>query len=461
MTPEQTSFVNRYFHYVMTPVLSREMRNKYDSAELLLYRSIRGVWDDTLQFDWNYINLHENMFCHSDSSIQDVTTRIKTIYRSYLMNGADLVSRSDPDALTHWINYYAVTASHQVDSCDYDGLFMDSAGHKLNSDELEDPMPWDYSDTAWRNARYAALRFVKSYLPDKIVVFNGLHSDNGADSSLHFTDGGMWEDFAYNCDNGNYKGVGNWWNAIKCMQNNRDIARLILTVKKPGLISDSTARIFSVASYLLISNENTVLTLSDYTYSSYIQYYPEFEISLGDPVGDFYTTPDTLFLREFEYGMVLVNPFSNTTKSYMLSHAFNKISSEGGGIIDEDGVYQGHLLFDSVAGTLTIPPVSAYILSDSPGSGIMQPDNPAFINVYPNPFQEKVKIELYLAGATTVTVTVSDVTGKTVAALLNDQPLMPGTHLLFWETAKLPPGIYYCSVAAGDRKTTKKIVKVK
>ena len=214
VTDAQIGFINQHYDYVITPYLSDEIRNKITTPKLLLYRSIQGVWENFTQFDYNFINSNENMFCHSDSLIQDTSTRILTIWGSLLMDGNDFVDPQSSDAMNHWINYYAVTASGQVITFSYDGLFIDSAGHKIGPGALYGIMPYNYSDTAWRTGRYAALAYIKSQLPDNLVIFNGLHSDNGADSSLYFTDGGMWEDFTYDINDGHYKGVNQWLKAI-------------------------------------------------------------------------------------------------------------------------------------------------------------------------------------------------------------------------------------------------------
>jgi len=88
------------------------------------------------------------------------------------MNGSDLVDKNAADATDHWVSYYAVTAADQVHTYHYDGLFIDSAGHLLKASWLKKGvLPWDYSDSAWRDGRYAALSFIKSYFPDKLVVF--------------------------------------------------------------------------------------------------------------------------------------------------------------------------------------------------------------------------------------------------------------------------------------------------
>ncbi len=461
-TEAQENFINTHFDYVMTPVLSDEMREKYDSVSLFLYRSLRGTWPDTLQFDWNFITTNENMFCHYDSTDQSSNTRILTKYGSYLMNGNDLVSDTASDALNHWINYYAVTASQQVDSFNYDGLFMDSAGHKLDPDELADStqMPWDYSDSAWREMRYADIAFVKAYLPDKTVIFNGLHSQNGADSSLHLCDGGMWEDFAFNCDNGNYKGVGTWWQAITCMQDNRDFAKLILTVKKPGLNRDTNARIFSVASYLLIENENTILTLSDYDSASYIQYYPEFQIDLGNASDDFYYNEDSVFIREFENGLVLVNPFSDETKTYELPKTYYKVSPVGGGTIDSSANYNAYLSYQEISGSVTLPPVSAIILKDTAVENIVKTKiNNYSLKTYPNPFDNNITIEFNLTKKSKATLIISDENGKTVKTIISKKKLQAGNHSFSFNTSSLPKGLYICTLKTNSIRISQKVLK--
>ncbi|MBL7108066.1 MAG: hypothetical protein ISS38_02035, partial [Candidatus Cloacimonetes bacterium] len=247
---------------------------------------------------------------------------------------------------------------------------------------LEDPtqMPWDYDEDEWREGRYQALQFIKSHFPDKIVIFNGLHSEHGADSSLTFTDGGMWEDFVYDVNDGHYKGINEWWAAIECLQNNNEDNLLSLVVKKPGLIDDYQARLFSIASYFLIVNENVALSLSDFTEPIHrmIQYFPEYDISLGNSLGDFEMLDDTLFVREFENGLVLVNPTETNTKIYNLENDYLKIVPIGGGIIDETVFYDGQLTYETVSiGEIEIPPVCGVILrnfifGDVDGNGEIQ-----------------------------------------------------------------------------------------
>ena len=435
ITNDQIHFIDNHFDYVMTPFLREDIRQSIQKPKLLLYRSIQGTWEGFDQFDWAHIDSNENMFCHSDSANQSRETRILTRWNSWLMDGNDLVDSTAADAMNHWVNYYAVTASSQVYSYDYDGLFIDSAGHKLGESAVFGIMPWDYSPETWRDGRYAALQFIKSYLPDKIVIFNGLHSRNGADSSLTFTDGGMWEDFAYDINDGSYKGEKKWWDAIECMQKNNENSYLVLVVKKPGLITDFQARIFSVASYLLISNQNVVLSLSDYTHHTSLQYYPEYEISLGNSLGNFVMLDDSLFIRKFENGIVLVNPSSSISKAYNLETEYYKIVPIGGGFVDATGSYNGSLSYEKVNGEIEIPSVSGLVLKDSPATGIDEHNvlnnNFTLAQNYPNPFNSSTVISYQLSTDSQVNLCIYDISGKIVLNLVNRKE-SAGNHSVVW-----------------------------
>jgi len=134
----QLEFINQNMAYVMTPILNDSMRNAITEPQLILYRSIQGTWDGFNHFDWEHIDANENMFLHHQDE------RILTLWHSWLMNPNDQVDPDNSDALDHWINYYAVTASEQVYANNYDGLFIDSASHQLHPGAVRGKMPDDY-----------------------------------------------------------------------------------------------------------------------------------------------------------------------------------------------------------------------------------------------------------------------------------------------------------------------------
>ena len=332
-----------HYKYAMTPFLSEEVRSKVQGPQLLLYRSIQSTWTGFDHFNWSHIDAHENMFCHHNGS------RIPTVYGSWLMNGSDLVDPESPDALNHWINYYAATASDQVYTYNYEGLFIDEASHRLQPSVVFGVMPDGYSDEEWRDARYAALQFIKSYLPDRVVVFNGLHSGNGAEGSLNFTDGGMWEVFAFRTSDGTYYGEDKWLEVMELAQEHSGDKFISIVSKKEGLTGDIQSRIFITASYLLVANENVVLYMSDLSYeTTTILYYPEYRLDLGEPLAN-YTESNGLYMRSYGGGIVLVNQSATENRTYTLSETYSLVVPVGGGPVHESGAWIGTITYQTVA----------------------------------------------------------------------------------------------------------------
>ena len=362
VTPAQVKFINDHYDCVMTPLLSRGVREKVRGPLLLLYRSIQDAWTGFGMFDWDWIDSHENMFCHRGGK------RIKTVYKSRLMDGSDLVSRDRPDALNHWVNYYAATAAEQVKKFDYDGLFIDSAGHRLWRGAVFGKMPDGYSSVNWRNDRRRSLKFIKSYLPEKVVIFNGLHSGNGAEESLAFTDGGMWETFAFDVRTGRYRGKRRWEEAIGLISRHKDERFISLVSKKRGLTADIQTRLFILASYLLVSSPKVSLTMADLDYgkSGSLLYYPEYDLDLGKARGNYFTTPNGVYARKFEKGLVLVDPFPGKSLAFHPGGAVREVIPAGGGPVGKDGSWQGRLSTRPVSGGIALPSLAAAVLLNAP-----------------------------------------------------------------------------------------------
>lgn len=360
-TPAQLDFINTHYDYILTSVNKQRVRNAVKGPKLFLYRSIQGTWTNFTSFDWNHINSHENMFCHNNNQ------RIKTIWNSWLMDPADFVDPSDADAMDHWINYYAVTASQQVRKYNYDGLFIDSASHRITPGVLYRKMPDNYNSTQWRNARAKSLEFIKSHLPDKLVIYNGLHSQNRADESLKYTDGGLWEIFAYKSESGTYQGFDKWLAVIELAEKYKHDKYIVITSKKPDLTNDIQARTFITASVLLIAHQNIVFSMIDFDYDKTTQtylYYPEYDINLGTPLGTYHKTEEGLFIRSFTQGQTIVNPHPTKSLTYTLSKPYTiQLIPKGGGPLPKSAITTGSLIRQPITTkTIILPPVSAIIL---------------------------------------------------------------------------------------------------
>lgn len=83
-----------------------------------------------------------------------------------------------------------------------------------------------------------------------------------------------------------------------------------------------------------------------------------------------------------------------------------------------------------------------------------------FANAYPNPFSDKVRLDLTVGNYSSVSVVFSDLMGKTVDLRTLDTPAA-GSYSLVWDATGMPRGIYFATLFADGMKaqTIKLIVK--
>jgi Secretion system C-terminal sorting domain len=79
---------------------------------------------------------------------------------------------------------------------------------------------------------------------------------------------------------------------------------------------------------------------------------------------------------------------------------------------------------------------------------------------YPNPFNPSTNIIFKLKERGFVSLKVHDILGKEIANLVNEEK-EAGTYEIFFDGAKLPSGIYFYSISAGDFHQTQKMLLIK
>jgi hypothetical protein len=99
-------------------------------------------------------------------------------------------------------------------------------------------------------------------------------------------------------------------------------------------------------------------------------------------------------------------------------------------------------------------------------SGVERPgtfDGPgefALAQNYPNPFNPATTLMFRISEAGSVSLKIYDLLGREVAVLVNEQR-PPGTYSVRWDASRLPSGIYFYRLQAGNRVATKKMVLLK
>ena len=75
----------------------------------------------------------------------------------------------------------------------------------------------------------------------------------------------------------------------------------------------------------------------------------------------------------------------------------------------------------------------------------------------PNPFTGRTTISFYIKGSSDVEITICDITGKRIATLVNGN-MSAGNHSVTWDTPSHSTGVYFCTMKAGDKMITKKMI---
>lgn len=80
---------------------------------------------------------------------------------------------------------------------------------------------------------------------------------------------------------------------------------------------------------------------------------------------------------------------------------------------------------------------------------------------YPNPFTGQTTIEYNLPDEAKVTLVVTDMTGKQIAVLVDNQAKTKGTHTAIFNGSDYPTGMYYYTIQAGNHVETQKMSLIK
>lgn len=75
------------------------------------------------------------------------------------------------------------------------------------------------------------------------------------------------------------------------------------------------------------------------------------------------------------------------------------------------------------------------------------------ISGYPNPFNHTATISFYIPSASAVSIKIFNTLGEEVTTILNEK-LPKGYHERQWEASKIPSGIYFCKLEAGELTET-------
>lgn len=491
LTPAQQQFLaNNYVGCQKIMVdLVNDVRGFNGNFIVLNYRLAFGTYDTIPGYlsgndwinDWAVVDPHDDWFI-TDPASPNPGGRIRQLdWGWFLMDISGEVNGNTADG---WKEYWTETVVTQLRETDCDGVFADSYGLPWNLDFTPEWLV-PPADTAWIQHMEIFGNHVQAALhgqPEQFYFIPNLgpwittrdNCDYGA-----FIDGAMIEMFA---------SPGPWdlydtedWR----LEMNRllDLERQGKVVICQPITEDEWAvyeRMYNLASYLLIKGEKTYYNLVfGENFWGRLVFFPECRVNLGPYIGDIpgdieelYDGSLGVYLREYEHGMVVVNPTWETI-TVGLEKDYYTIDVEALAVdpqvdVPEDGAYQDSVVYVLASDSLTVEYKGGVILLDSMAVESSDPNahpvaaSPRLVGNAPNPFDELTCISLEVPHGSEgwgARIRICDIAGREIRTIAVPR-LRTGCNNVAWDGRDgrgrpMPPGVYFCSLRSDDGAVTR------
>lgn len=135
--------------------------------------------------------------------------------------------------------------------------------------------------------------------------------------------------------------------------------KIVICLSYPDA-GDVSARMFDLASYLLIKGGHTYVNFGE---GIQVSWFPEYDLDLGagvDPPG--LRQDQGAFIRRFANGLVVVNP-GDSTVHYSLPATMQLVTPAGGGAVPDSGQLPGSwTLHEAPVSSVTLGPRQGAVL---------------------------------------------------------------------------------------------------
>ena len=314
---------------------------------VIAYRSVMSMHPRC--DDWSEVDAHEDWFLHDVSG-----NRLQIAWNSGWY-GMDV---GNPG----WQEYFANYTKSKLETYpDLDGIFADNVwdweAEPYRYDQWTVPreeLPTDIA-SGWHNDMLEMISLVKETIGNKILIINTLNNDDFVDAC----DGKMHEHFVHK---------SSWeldffgppgFNPLDHVDALANVSRRgkIFLAHSGTIIPDNPTEadldkahnvmLYCLAFYLLgVNGEKTTFGFNNiHSKDGSRGYYPEFDVSLGSPVSEYYLVNST-YTRDFTKGKILVNP---TTSPYTVH-----LDSEYKTLVDGQTV--SNVTLDAHSGIILLKP---------------------------------------------------------------------------------------------------------
>ncbi len=273
-------------------------------------------------------------------------------------------------------------------------LFFDNAGSYWQSQQYPTR---SQAYEAWSDYFQTVFSFVRNSLRKKIIINAGAGAGNYVDSNpgtqwLNYIDAVNLEHvityyssssgYAYRPYRFNRSTLPptdpSWWATLRALQENPNKVWSLMAMSD---LSDTAMIRYIVASYFIMQNGRTYLMIEDrrtagpHTYPGFVSR-PELWIPLGEAQGNWRVVAGTatdasgaLFARDYQYGIVLVNPTENQTYTYTLLRSYKNWDGQvlPAGTVLTIGPKKGEVLYAAPEIVVSLLPAQTTVM---PGEAI-------------------------------------------------------------------------------------------
>lgn len=338
--------LNPYFvilHYRLGQALGHSMPDASCNPTTNYLQIINTTWVQEWPGDSNVL---EEWFYHYSSS------------RVFSCSWGHYLAELDNINWRHWWTDQVIT---QLNNNADDGIFADSYSPANYLGPYNPPLPgYDLElEQAWANREHSFTDYIKERFNHRYFWIPNIGSCVTTRDPSDYTniDGAMIEGFGYEIAQS--YGETDWQ-----LQMNRMLTLIILN--KPILTqsyvdpANITDRMFNLASYLLIKGLHTFI---NFEIGEDPEWFPEYSIDLGPyttqvpaSITDLYNSSWQVYQRNYQNGMVLVNP-SNASRAITLPGTYLNAVPQGGGFIPADGQIPASWIVNYTSVTsITLPP---------------------------------------------------------------------------------------------------------
>lgn len=290
--------------------------------------------------DYPKVGGHESWFWH--------TTGNKRV--ASVVDGKWLMNVAEPGFQGYWIESIA----QQSTAGEYDGVFLDSASPALLQSEAQAPPEPRLTGTGARDNLIPELGN-KTFIQAWTAWIATLDAALGARGLALIPNIGAgitgWDTTPYDLTAGVFSegyadpsfAEADWKLSTNQLLSLAGKGKIVILQNYLGAPGDTAKRLYYLANYLLVRGKRTYL---DYFASGPMEWYPEWGVELGAAVTTGAKVDDLLkdgvYRRDFEKGIVLVNPTAGPV-TVTLAKAMQRVVPSGGGVIAADGIAPGTL----------------------------------------------------------------------------------------------------------------------